>query len=313
VANLEFVQFHPTALYPAEGGAFLISEAVRGEGAVLRRPTGEDLMRDVHPLGSLAPRDIVARAIDAVLKETDAPHVWLDLSPIPTDAIEKRFPGILSECARRGLDIRREPIPVVPAAHYACGGVLTDRVGRTSIAGLFAAGEVACTGVHGANRLASNSLLEAVVYSHRAAGELPLELVRAQSNGEAEPEAAPPQEMRAPSSEERTAWHCRRDEIRRLMWDDAGIVRNTQRLDHALAALSNLRHGIETETARGTLDASLIELRNLAEVAWLVVHSARARRESRGLHFTVDFPYRDNERFLRNTLVLRDGAWEKLA
>jgi L-aspartate oxidase len=311
VANLEFVQFHPTALYPAEGGAFLISEAVRGEGAVLRRPSGEDLMRSVHPLGSLAPRDIVARAIDSALKETGAPHVWLDLAPIPTDTIERRFPGILAECARRCLDIRREPIPVVPAAHYACGGVLTDSIGRTSIAGLFAAGEVACTGVHGANRLASNSLLEAVVYSHRAAGELPLELVRARSSGEELPEAAAPQEWREPSSEERSAWHCRRDEIRRLMWDDAGIVRSTARLDHALAILSELRHGIETDTVRGFLDASLIELRNLAEVAWLVVHSARARRESRGLHFNMDFPYRDNERFLRNTLVLRDGAWEK--
>ncbi len=309
IANLEFVQFHPTALHPAEGGAFLISEAVRGEGAVLRRPDGEDLMRDVHGQGSLAPRDVVARAIDAVLKETGAPHVWLDLSPIPTDTIERRFPGILAACAARGLDIRTDPVPVVPAAHYACGGVLTDRTGRTSVAGLFAAGEVACTGVHGANRLASNSLLEAVVYSHRAAEELPHELSRARRGGSAAHTETPevPSSRRA-SAEERTVWQCRHEEIRRLMWDEAGIVRSTNRLEHARSRLAGLRQMIEADYTGGSVDASLIELRNLAEVAWLVVHSALTREESRGLHYNVDFPWRDNERFLRNTVVERDRA-----
>jgi L-aspartate oxidase len=271
-------------------------------------------MRAVHAMGSLAPRDIVARAIDRTLKQTGAPHAWLDLSPVPADTIEKRFPGILAECARRGLDIRSEPVPVVPAAHYACGGVVTDRNARTSIAGLFAAGEVACTGVHGANRLASNSLLEAVVYSHRAAGELATELAGAPSCSMVQyPSDETSRERRVPTEEERTVWQCRRDEIRRLMWNDAGIVRSTERLDHALAALSRLRHGIETDYARATPDASLIELRNLAEVARLVVHSARTREESRGLHYNTDFPYRNNERCLRNSLLVRNGSQENPA
>lgn len=307
LANLEFVQFHPTALYPAEGGAFLISEAVRGEGAVLRTLSGEDLMAGVHPQGSLAPRDVVARAIDGELKSTGAAHVWLDLSPLSAETIERRFPGILAECGRRGIDIRREPVPVVPAAHYACGGVLTDRTGRTSVPGLFAAGEVACTGVHGANRLASNSLLEAVVYSHRAAMELPLELPRGRTHG-ADGGAGPDRVAGQGRQEAMADRECQRDEIRRIMWEDAGIVRSTNRLDHALDSLSELKRGIEQGYARGTPDASLIELRNLVEVARLVVQSARAREESRGLHYTMDFPFRDNERFLRSTVVLRDGA-----
>jgi L-aspartate oxidase len=302
VANLEFVQFHPTALYPAEEGAFLISEAVRGEGAVLRRRSGDALMEGVHPMGSLAPRDIVARAIDLALKRSGDPHVLLDLSPIPRQTIERRFPGILAECAARGLDIREEPIPVVPAAHYACGGVLTDARSRTTLPGLFAAGEVACTGVHGANRLASNSLLEAVVYSHRAATGVPLALAIARSRHGAP--ASPPAEPVQRTADETmlATWRCRREELRRLMWENAGIVRSTEGLEHAATALAALRRHVEADYA-DVLDPALIELRNLTEVAHLVVRCALLRRESRGLHFNQDYPYRDNERHLRDTVL----------
>jgi L-aspartate oxidase len=310
VANLEFVQFHPTALYPAGARAFLISEAVRGEGAVLRRMSGEPLMTDVHPLGSLAPRDIVARTIDAALKESGDPYVVLDLSPIGAARIERRFPGIYAECAQRGLDIRHEPVPVVPAAHYVCGGVWTNADARTTLPGLFAAGEVACTGVHGANRLASNSLLEAVVYSHRAVEQLPLELTRARadaawrhSDGDGMPEPGGPL-----LEEQITTWTCLRDELRRTTWNDAGIVRSTARLHHAAASLGALHQRVEQDHARGALDQSVIELRNLAEVARLIVASALSRRESRGLHTNVDHPYRDNERYLRDTVLVSAGA-----
>jgi L-aspartate oxidase len=308
VANLEFVQFHPTALYPAGEGAFLISEAVRGEGAVLRRQDGSALMEGAHPQGSLAPRDVVARAIDAYLKETGHAYALLDLSPIGSARVETRFAGILAECARRGIDLRREPVPVVPAAHYACGGVVTDAHGRTSIPGLFAAGEVAHTGVHGANRLASNSLLEAIVYAHRAAAVLPFELARARRAPEPAKGEAPhgPAGEQNPDARGRRA--CRRDALRQLLWDDAGIVRTTARLEHAFDAIAAHRTEIEREYGAGPLDAPIIELRNLAEVARLIVHSALLRRESRGLHYTLDYPYRDNERFLCDTSLTCDAV-----
>lgn len=324
VANLEFVQFHPTALYPADERAFLISEAVRGEGAVLRFRSGRALMDGVHPMGSLAPRDIVARAIDLALKETGDPYVLLDLSPIARTRIEARFPGIMAECASRGIDICEDPIPVVPAAHYACGGVRTDSCGRTSLPGLFAVGEVASTGMHGANRLASNSLLEAVVYSHRAAAEVPLALKRGdleqsgagtplptshggdgrreEGAGSGErgdlPTAFSP--LPRPHAEEEVP--CMRRELRRVMWEDAGIVRTTARLEHAAAFLDDLARRVEAEHARG-LDVARIELRNLTEVSRLIVRSALLRHESRGLHYTLDHPYRDNERHLRDTIL----------
>ena len=312
VANLEFVQFHPTALYPARERAFLISEAVRGEGAVLRRLDGRSLMDGVHPLGSLAPRDIVARTIDLALQESGDPYVVLDLSPIPTHHIEQRFPGILQECRNRGLDILHEPIPVVPAAHYSCGGVLTDADGMTSLAGLVAAGEVACTGVHGANRLASNSLLEAVVYSHRAALCVERELARAgrtvletstatvrllhERSGAADGGAA------AAADADRA--DAVRAQLRDLMWEDAGIARSDARLAAAareLDVLSSRSH----ELFERRIDTATIELRNLVEVSSLIVTCARRRRESRGLHYNMDHPHRDNERFLRDTVVQR--------
>lgn len=304
VANLEFVQFHPTALYPAGDRAFLISEAVRGEGAVLRSPGGEAFMDKVHPLGSLAPRDVVARAIDAMMKATGAPYALLDLSPIPRERIEARFPGILRECADRGIDIRAEPVPVVPAAHYACGGIRTDASGRTSLPGLFAAGEVACTGVHGANRLASNSLLEAVVYSHRAAQALPASLAQARrvESDPGGPAATLPDGDRSGGSD---AWRELRAVLRQTLWDDVGLVRSNVRLERAARSIGTLRAGLDAGSVR---DPEFLEARNLLEVAELVVRSARLRKESRGLHHNIDYPYRDNERQLRDTVLERAAS-----
>lgn len=307
VANLEFMQFHPTALYPATDRAFLISEAVRGEGAVLRRLDGRPLMEGVHPLVSLAPRDVVARTIDIHLKESGARHVLLDLSPIPAAKIERRFPGILEECGNRGLDIRREPIPVVPAAHYSCGGVLTDGAGRTSLAGLFAAGEVACTGAHGANRLASNSLLEAVVYSHRAALLVEHETAAADGSargaviGEARGNSSAAQIV---ASSDAADTDRIRDRLRHLMWEYAGIARSDARLDEAALELEDL-WGEAQALYTAHIDTGTVELRNLVEVSTLIVACARQRKESRGLHYNVDYPYRDNERFLCDTVMTR--------
>ncbi|HEX7120456.1 MAG TPA: L-aspartate oxidase [Longimicrobiales bacterium] len=307
VANLEFVQFHPTALYPPGDRTILISEAVRGEGAILRTRDGEPLLDGVHPLGSLATRDVVARAIDLELKRTGEPHVWLDLSAIPPSTLERRFPFIYSACAERGIDIRSEPIPVVPAAHYACGGVLTDRDARTTLPGLYAAGEVACTGVHGANRLASNSLLEAVVYSHRAAARVPEELGRRGAGGCAEPGPA----GRVPAGPaDRDRWRGMVDRVRTLMWEDAGIVRSDAGLERAESALREMKIESDRDFARLRLEEKLLELRNLVDTALLVVRSARRRRESRGLHHNVDHPYRDNEHFLRDTILSAEARQE---
>ncbi len=281
VANLEFVQFHPTALYPAEGQAVLISEAVRGEGAILRTLDGAPVM-ERHPMGSLATRDVVAREIDRVLKDTGAPHVLLDVSHMTADAFRERFPYIMDACAEQGIDLPADPIPVVPAAHYACGGVQTDRDGRTGLPGLFAAGEVACTGVHGANRLASNSLLEAVVFSHRAARAVRDEL------GVARPEAAIP-DVPAPGSPP-PEWKTVQDELRSLMWDDCGIVRSDDRLGVAEHRIRDLRRRANALWRTGPINTDLAETRNLCEVALLVVRSARSRPESRGLHYNVDHP-----------------------
>jgi L-aspartate oxidase len=296
VANLEFVQFHPTALYPAEGQAVLISEAVRGEGAELYTLDGRPVMGS-HPMGALATRDIVAREIDRVLKETGAPHVLLDLSTIPAAEVRQRFPTILEACRAQGIDMLREPIPVVPAAHYACGGVLTDRDGRTGLPGLYAAGEVACTGVHGANRLASNSLLEAVVFSHRAAravqASLDVEMVDAPIPDFGEP---------GPGGSE---WAEVEAELRATMWSDCGIVRSDARLAAADDHVTALRDRARRLWAAGVVDADGAETRNLCDVALLIVRSARRRKESRGLHFNLDHP-EPNERFRTDT-VIRPG------
>ncbi|HEX6309222.1 MAG TPA: L-aspartate oxidase [Longimicrobiales bacterium] len=307
IANLEFVQFHPTALYPAHEHAFLISEAVRGEGAVLRRQDGSDLMAGVHPLGSLAPRDIVARTIDLELKHSGADYVLLDLTPIAPAEIQRRFPGILAECRDRGLDILREPIPVVPAAHYSCGGVVTDAEGRTSLAGLYAAGEVACTGVHGANRLASNSLLEAVVFSHRAALHVERELRRAALATGPRVDTITTRTTRAMPPRDGSQAGELRAGLRGLMWESAGIVRSRARLEAAADEIGELRRATRALFDAG-IDTETVELRNLTEVSELVVTCARLRRESRGLHFNIDYPYRDNERYLRDTIVADAAA-----
>jgi L-aspartate oxidase len=296
VANMEFVQFHPTALVSG-GRTFLISEAVRGEGAVLRRLDGTSFMEGYHPLGSLAPRDVVARAIDREMKRTGDPHVLLDCSPIAGAEIRARFPNILRETAQRGVDMLAEPLPVVPAAHYQCGGVLVDHDGRSSLPGLYAIGEAACTGVHGANRLASNSLLEALVFAHRAAErlgprlrEMPvLECHGQPTFGDEHPEGI-------------LQVHDR-EEVRSLMWDLVGIVRSDERLSRAEARLEQIDLQNRALWARAAPVTELVELRNLIETARLIVRSASLRKESRGLHFTIDHPHRDNERWLRDTIL----------
>jgi L-aspartate oxidase len=299
VANLEFVQFHPTALYPAQEHAFLISEAVRGEGAILRKLDGSPLDTR-HPLGSLAPRDVVARAIDMTLKETGAAHVWLDLSPVPAEQLRKRFPNISAHCEAQGIDLTSDPLPVVPAAHYACGGVLTDAHGQTSVAGLFAAGEVSCTGVHGANRLASNSLLEAVVFSHRAAAQLASALAHARPVHQ---DGAPAPVTYATD----TGWVDVRQQLRDLMWNHAGIVRSDLRLAAAAEQIRGLQTEVERRFATRGVSPEAVEARNLVDTSALVVRCALLRRESRGLHYNIDHPFRDNELFLRDTVITREN------
>jgi L-aspartate oxidase len=306
VANMEFIQFHPTALHPTEDPAFLISEALRGEGAVLRTLDGEPFMDRYHPLASLAPRDVVARAIDRTLKERGESHVVLDVASIPADHLEERFPDAVTGCLERGVD-PREGIPVVPAAHYVCGGVLTDSMGHTSLAGLYATGEVACSGVHGANRLASNSLLEAVVFADRAA-RMVSHRVETLGGRSAMPPLPPDLPVEGGEAPDLPRVSERRAELRGLMWDLVGIVRSDERLEEAEGSVVRLS---STEALRwlGTRwTAEGAELRNLLQVAELIVRCARLRRESRGLHYTLDHPYRDNEHGLRDTVVSRAGG-----
>ena len=296
VANLEFVQFHPTALYPAGTHAFLISEAVRGEGAVLRTAEGRAFMEDYHPAGSLAPRDVVARAADAEMKRSGDPYVFLDVSTLDPATVQERFPTIMAACRDRGIDLPDEPIPVVPAAHYQCGGVLTDLHGRSTLDGLYAAGEVACTGVHGANRLASNSLLEAVVFADRAARHVrdALPGSRIPDHDVPEPE---PLVRDGVAAEEREA------AIRDLMWERVGIVRSRERLEEARRELAGMVRRRPGRDGSGVDVLRAREAEYLLRVARLIVSCALRRRESRGLHFTETRPYRDNERQLHDTVV----------
>jgi len=292
IANMEFIQFHPTTLYHTDAPSFLISEAVRGEGGILRRIDGYRFMPDYDPRAELAPRDIVARAIDAELKKTGDPHVYLDITHLDAEFIKRRFPTIYQTCLQYGIDITREPIPVVPAAHYTCGGVWTDLDGRTTIPRLYACGEVAYTGVHGANRLASNSLLEALVFAERAAlhATTRLEEPPPQPKPSCITIALPPVTPAPQVADHAYNWDASRLQIRKVMQKKVGIVRTTQRLQEARCELESLTAQVEAAYRALPPTVESCEVRNLAACALLITHSALARKESRGLHYVLDYP-----------------------
>lgn len=301
VANLEFMQFHPTCLYHPKAKTFLISEAVRGEGGVLKNAAGQAFMEGGDKPGSLAPRDIVSRAIDSELKKSGATNVFLDIRHLGESRIKSLFPNIYRTCLDFGVDMVREMIPVVPAAHYSCGGIVVDDAGRTNIEGLYALGEVACSGLHGANRLASNSLLEALVYADRVATDVQLDVEQDDSAYSIDippwdsGSAAPPDELVVLSH----TW----DEIRRLMWHYVGIVRSEKRLARALSRISVIRSELDEYYWNYQLTEQLLEVRNLALVAWLTVRCALSRKESRGIHYTLDFPAPDQRGKPRDTIL----------
>jgi L-aspartate oxidase len=300
IANMEFYQFHPTCLYHPEARRFLITEAMRGEGAMLRRTDGTAFMALYDPRAELAPRDVVARAIDFEMKKSGAEYVLLDITHRKESFIRERFPNIFEECLRWGFDITRQPIPVVPAAHFMCGGITTNLEGRTTIPGLWAIGECACTGLHGANRLASNSLLEGLVFAHRAAEALKTTIDRSRPW----PEVPEWEVGGAVLSDEAVVITHNWDELRRLMWNYVGIVRSDSRLRRAARRIALLQEEIAEYYWKYLVTRDLLELRNIATVAQLIVECASSRKESRGLHFTSDYPAVD-PKYARDTVIKR--------
>ena len=303
VRNMEFIQFHPTAFYSKDSSErFLISEAVRGEGAILRNMKGEAFMQKYDMRKELAPRDVVARAIDSEMKESGARHLWLDTRAIPPRKMHEHFPNIYEHCARQGIALESDMIPVVPAAHYLCGGIKTDLNAETSLAGLYACGEVASTGLHGANRLASNSLLEAVVLANRGAAAVESYLNRAVKKVASIPDWIGG-DVR--DSDERVVLLHNWDEVKRTMWDYVGIVRTSKRLERARTRIQTLEKEINDYYWNFKVDESLLELRNLILVAGLIIDCALQRKESRGLHFITDYPGKNdaaNDTKVRRTL-----------
>lgn len=303
LANMEFVQFHPTCLYHPTIKSFLITEAIRGEGGVLIGADGQEFMQKYDVRKSLAPRDIVARAIDREIKKTGHPCVYLDITSKPREFLKERFPNIYGTLAEAGIDMATQPVPVVPAAHYQCGGIRTDVNGATSLRGLYAVGEVGCTGLHGANRLASNSLLEAAVVARRAA----VDILRRSPMGQTvleEYKVPPWKSGDVEDVDELVVIYHNWDEIRRLMWDYVSIVRTGKRLQRAATRLRNLQREVQDFYWNFKITTELLELRNLAQVAALIVDSATHRHESRGLHYTLDYP-ESEPREAKDTLLRR--------